>query len=85
MLYTSALALDDREVADLARQHFRDYARDTVRVHALVPGAVVRGFREEGLPVRSEVLVEVHRTVEEVWGGSEEDRSGQVAIGSPRE
>jgi hypothetical protein len=67
MLQTTALALDEREVADLAHQHFADYARAVTVLHNVVPGAVVRYLREEGLPVREDVLPEISRTIEEVW------------------
>src|SRR5687768_9133978 len=67
MLHTTALALDDQEVAELAEQHFRDYAHATTRLHAIVPAAVIRSLQEEGLPARNEVLSQVNRTVEEVW------------------
>jgi len=67
MLHTTALSLDDREVAELAEQHFRDYAHATTRLHAIVPAAVIRSLQEEGLPARAEVLSQVNRTVEEVW------------------
>jgi hypothetical protein len=67
MLQTTALALDEREVADLAHQHFADYARAVTLLHNVVPGAVVRYLREEGLPVREDVLPEISRTIEEVW------------------
>ncbi|HET6796599.1 MAG TPA: hypothetical protein VFH40_05500 [Gemmatimonadales bacterium] len=67
MLNTTALALDDREVADLAQQHFTDYARAVTLLHNVVPGAVLRFLREEGLSVREDVLPEISRTIEEVW------------------
>jgi hypothetical protein len=67
MLHTTALSLDDREVAEMAEQHFRDYAHATTRLHAIVPAAVIRSLQEEGLPARNEVLGQVNRTVEEVW------------------
>jgi hypothetical protein len=67
MLKTTALALDDREVGDLAHQHFSDYAGAVTLLHNVVPGAVVRFLREEGLPVREDVLPEISRTIEEVW------------------
>ena len=63
----TALALEDQEVGALARQHFRDYAESVTLLHNLVPGAVVRFLREEGLPVREDVLPEISRTIEEVW------------------
>jgi hypothetical protein len=67
MLKTTALALDDREVADLAHQHFSDYAHAVTLLHNVVPGAVLRFLREEGLPVREDVLPEISRAIEEVW------------------
>jgi hypothetical protein len=67
MLKTTALALDDREVADLAQQHFSDYAHAVTLLHNVVPGAVIRFLREDGLPVREDVLPEISRTIEEVW------------------
>jgi ferritin-like metal-binding protein YciE len=67
MLHTTALALEEREVADLARQHFADYAYAVTLLHNLIPGAVIRFLREEGLPVRDGVLAEISRTIEETW------------------
>jgi hypothetical protein len=67
MLTTTALGLDDQEVGDLAHQHFSDYAEAVTLLHNLVPGAVLRFLREEGLAVRDNVLPEISRTIEEVW------------------
>jgi hypothetical protein len=67
MLKTTALALDDNEVADLAHQHFADYARAVTVLHNVIPAAVVRFLREDGLLVREDVLPEISRTIEEVW------------------
>ena len=74
MLYTSALALDDQEVADLARQHFSDYAEAVTLLHNVVPGAVIRFLKEEGLLVREDVLPEISQSIEEVW----RSQSGQA-------
>ena len=67
MLYTTGLTLDDREVADLAQQHFTDYAEAVTRLNNIVPAAVIRFLKEDGLPVREDVLPEISRTIEEVW------------------
>jgi hypothetical protein len=67
MLHTTALSLDQRDVADLARQHFSDYAHAVTLLHNVIPGAVVRFLREDGLPVREDVLPEISRTIEEIW------------------
>jgi len=67
MLHTTALSLAEQEVADLARQHFSDYAHAVTLLHNVIPGAVVRFLREDGLPVREDVLPQISRTIEEVW------------------
>ncbi|HUF34475.1 MAG TPA: hypothetical protein VMN37_00930 [Gemmatimonadales bacterium] len=83
MLHTTALSLDDAEVAELAQQHFRDYAHATTRMHTIVPGAVVRSLQEQGLPARSEVLTQVGRTVEEGWNAqSDAVQRGESSVPS---
>ncbi|HWN18324.1 MAG TPA: hypothetical protein VNO19_05355 [Gemmatimonadales bacterium] len=67
MLYTTGLGLDDREVAGLAQQNFTDYAEAVTRLHNIVPAAVIQFLKEDGLPVREDVLPEISRTIEEVW------------------
>jgi ferritin-like metal-binding protein YciE len=67
MLYTTATALGDTEVASLAQQHLNDYAGAITRLNGIVPGAVLRELAREGLTVRSEVLPEVNRVVRQAW------------------
>ncbi|HEY8197443.1 MAG TPA: hypothetical protein VIG04_10715, partial [Gemmatimonadales bacterium] len=74
MLYTTGLALEDREVAELAQQHFTDYAEAVTRLHNIVPAAVIRFLKEDGLQVREDVLPEISRTIEDVWH-SESDQA----------
>jgi hypothetical protein len=64
MLHTAAPALGDQEVADLARQHFRDYADAILCFDTLVPAAVVRYLQQEGLPA-TDVLSQANRTLKE--------------------
>ena len=67
MLYTTSMALDDNEVAEVARSHLADYARAVMVLHNLMPGVVVRFLREDGLPAREEVLPAVSHAIEWVW------------------
>ena len=67
MLHTTARSLGDREVADLARLHLQDHARNVMLLHNVIPGAVVKFLQHEGLPARADVLSEVSRTIESVW------------------
>jgi ferritin-like metal-binding protein YciE len=66
MLHTTALSLGDQEVADLGRQHFRDYADAILKFDTLVPASVVRFLQQEGLPA-SDVVSQVNKTVKEAW------------------
>jgi hypothetical protein len=86
MLYTTGLGLEDREVAELARQHFADYADAVTRLHNIVPAAVIRFLKEDGLPVREDVLPEVSRTTEEVWRSqsAQAPRAEEASIGPRR-
>jgi ferritin-like metal-binding protein YciE len=86
MLYTTARGLDDGEVAELARQHFADYAAAVTRLHNIVPAAVIRFLGEDGLPVRADVLPEISRTIEEVWHSqsAQAPRADEASIGPSR-
>jgi hypothetical protein len=86
MLHTTALTLEEREVADLARQHFADYAHGVTLLHNLIPGAVIRFLREDGLPVREDVLPQISRTIEEVWHSQTDQapRAEETAVAQNR-
>jgi hypothetical protein len=86
MLETTALGLDEREVGDLAQQHFSDYAEAVTLLHNLVPGAVLRFLREDGLPVREDVLPEISRKIEEVWHAqsAQAPRADETAVAQNR-
>ena len=86
MLYTTATTLDDTEVADLARQHFADYAQTVTLLHNVVPGAVIRFLKEDGLLVREDVLPEISQTIEEIWHSqsSQAPRAAETSVAQNR-
>ena len=86
MLETTALGLEEREVGDLAHQHFSDYAGAVILLHNVVPGAVLRFLREDGLPVREDVLPEISRGIEEVWQAqsAQAPRADETAVAQNR-
>jgi len=79
MLYTTATALGEPEVADLAQQHLRDYAGAVNRLNTLVPASVVRFLSQEGLTVQQSVVPEVGRVLKAAWEGeaAESTRAGE--------
>lgn len=86
MLHTTALSLGEQEVADLARQHFADYAHAVTLLHNVIPGAVVRFLREDGLPVREDVLPEISRTIEQIWHSQSDQapRADETSVAQTR-
>jgi hypothetical protein len=70
MLYTTALSLDDREVAELAQRHLKDHTQCTATLQNLIPDAVVRFLQEDGLPARRDVLSEISRSLESFRAGA---------------
>jgi len=86
MLHTTALSLGDQEVADLALQHFADYAQAVTLLHNVVPGAVIRFLREDGLPVNESVLPEIRRTIEEIWHSQSDQapRASETSVAQSR-
>ncbi len=71
MLHTTGLALNDEEVAELAHQHLQNHAKSTMSLHNIVPVAVIRFLQEEGHAARKDVLPEVARNIQEVWGSED--------------
>lgn len=67
MLLTTARALDDARVADVAEQHLRNYAGSIMTLTQIIPGAVVAFLQQEKLPARGDVVPDVVRTVVEAW------------------
>jgi ferritin-like metal-binding protein YciE len=77
MLHTTALAVEDQEVADLAHQHLRDYTDAVIRLNSLIPAAVVRMLEQQGLPVRADIVSEVNANVAEAWKQTSNSPSAQ--------
>jgi hypothetical protein len=67
MLHTTAVALNDEEVAEIARSHMTDYAHTVMVLQKIIPQAVLDSLREDGLPARQEVLGQVDSTFGSVW------------------
>jgi len=67
MLHTTALALDDQEVAELSLQHYRDYTETVLQLNKLVPASVVRYLELEGLPAREEAVQLASQHVQDAW------------------
>jgi ferritin-like metal-binding protein YciE len=67
MLNTTALALGERDVADLAAQHLQNYAKAVITLHYIMPAVVLHAIQREELPAREDVLTEVFQNVQKAW------------------
>lgn len=67
MLNTTALVLEDKEVADLAAQHLQNYVTGMIALHYIIPAVVMRSLQDEAYPTRENVLTDVFRNVEKAW------------------
>ncbi len=75
MLHTTALSLGDKEVAEVAQQHYNDYARAVMTLQNMIPVAVVSFLQEEGLPARTEVTGQVAKNIDQAWAQGAESLS----------
>ncbi len=82
MLHTTALALGDREIGTLAHRHLNDYAKVTMTLHNIVPPAVIKFLREDGLSVNENVLPEVARNIEGVWKHQDVPHADASSVGT---
>ena len=67
MLLTSARALGDSRVADLAEQHLKDHVEAELTIRRTIPVAVVTFLQRDGVPAHAGVLPAVGRALDEVW------------------
>ncbi len=67
MLMTTAISLDDEEVAGHARTHFADYAKVVKELSQAIPGAVIAELRNQGLPVNANAAETVRQDIEKIW------------------
>ena len=67
MLLTTAMSLNDQQVAELAERHLRHYTKVVMKLNNILPSAVIADLREEGLPAREEQLPAIARTLKGVW------------------
>ncbi|MBV9027655.1 MAG: DUF892 family protein, partial [Candidatus Eremiobacteraeota bacterium] len=67
MLQTTALALSNEEVADLAQRHLEDYARCVMEIGEALPEIVVEELRDIGLSVDPSMAEPARRAAEEAW------------------
>jgi ferritin-like metal-binding protein YciE len=67
MLYTTATALGDARVADLAEQHLRGYAKAVQQINRLLPAVVVHDLEHDGLQANAGAAETARSVIEKAW------------------
>ncbi len=83
MLYTTALALGDDEVATLAKKHYADDAKTVMSLQDIIPEAVLVFLSDDGLSPRVDVLPEIHRSVRAAWTSETHDTDSHPTPSHP--
>ena len=68
MLHTTALALGDQRVADMALRHLENYAAAIMRIGEVIPSLVIQELSTEGrIPADQKIAEEAGRYVRDAW------------------
>lgn len=67
MLHTTALTLQDADVAELAATYLGDYAESMMALQRIIPAATVAFLASEGLDVDASVLPTIEKTIQASW------------------
>lgn len=71
MLLTTARALGDQRVANLAQEHMADWAQLNLVLGELIPESVLTFLRDEKLPVGAVNPSEINESARRVWATAE--------------
>ena len=67
MLFTTATALDNQRVADVANQHLRGYAEAIQRINHIIGDVVVAELTKDGHQVQGNAADVARQTVDAAW------------------
>jgi ferritin-like metal-binding protein YciE len=67
MLHTTAVALGDRRVAELATAHLRGYAGAVQRINHIIPDVVVAELAKDGHKIQAAAADETRTVVDRSW------------------
>ena len=67
MLYTTAGALGDDKVKDLAERHLRGYAKAVQQINHLIPEVVMHELKKDDHPTTTGIVAQTRSMVDRVW------------------
>lgn len=79
MLYTTATALGDQRIADIAEQHLRGYAGAVQRINHIVPDVVVAELIKDEHDVKGDAVNATRKMVDAAWKQTQASDSGANA------
>ncbi len=66
-LITTADAMNDRDIAEVAKRHLADYANAIMKIGEYVPGIVIRELQTNGLTIDSATVDRSRQAISECW------------------
>jgi ferritin-like metal-binding protein YciE len=73
MLFTTALAFGNTQVAELARRNLSEYAQIIVDIGDILPSVVLQDLSDTGVPVNDAIAPQAQSQIREAW------RTGETA------
>lgn len=67
MLYTTATALNNTQVATVSEEHLRSYAKAIQEINHIIPGVVVRELQKDGHQASQSAIQQTQKIVDEAW------------------
>jgi ferritin-like metal-binding protein YciE len=67
MLYTTAEALGNAEVAKLSEKHLRGYAGAIQKINHLIPEVVVQELNKDGHVAIPDAIVKANEVIDRAW------------------
>jgi ferritin-like metal-binding protein YciE len=67
MLYTTATSLNNSQVATVAEEHLRSYAKAIQEINHIIPGIVVRELQKDGHQASTSAIQQAQSMVDSAW------------------
>lgn len=82
MLYTTATALNNTQVATVAEEHLRSYAKAIQEINHIIPGVVVRELQKDGHQASQSAIQQTRKMVDEAWQETSTSTTGMPSTSS---
>lgn len=82
MLYTTATALNNTQVATVCEEHLRSYAKAIQEINHIIPGVVVRELQKDGHQASPSAIQQTQKVIDEAWKETSHGTTGMTGTSS---